>query len=293
MIYPVFIGDGENQKIDISSMPGQYRMSLDLFEDEVGKIAESGIRSILLFGVPDQKDSCASEAMKSNGLIQRAVQVAKKVAPQLVVMTDVCVCEFTDHGHCGIIEDGDVLNDPSLDLLTQMAVSHAQAGADIVAPSAMMDGQVAAIRHALDNEGFDHLPIMAYAAKFSSKFYGPFREAANSAPQFGDRKSYQMDPANLREARREIISDAEQGGDIIMVKPGLAYLDVLAMARATVDQPIAVYNVSGEYSMVKAAAANGWIDEKEVALEILTAFKRAGADLIITYFARDVANWLK
>lgn len=292
LVYPMFVCEGAGKRESIESMPGQYRLSLDVFAEEVSRLAEAGLRSVLLFGVPNEKDSHGSGALQDDGLVQRAIRQAKKAAPQLFVMSDICLCEFTDHGHCGIVRDNDVVNDESLELLAEMAVSHARAGVDLVAPSAMMDGQVRAIRTALDDAGFTSTPIMAYAAKFASKFYGPFREAANSAPQFGDRKSYQMDPANAREARRELLADAEEGADIVMVKPGLAYLDVLRMARDAVDNPLAVYNVSGEYAMVKAAAERGWIDEQGVAMEILLGFKRAGADLIITYFAEDALKWI-
>lgn len=290
-IYPLFVCDGENKREEISSMPGQYRLSLDILQDEIGTLSEKGVRSVLLFGVPDHKDSQASSALGDN-VIQKAIRVCKENAPQMVCITDICVCEFTDHGHCGFIEDGDVVNDSTLNLLSEMSVSHAQAGADMVAPSAMMDFQVRAIRAALDGEGFESLPIMAYASKFSSAFYGPFREAANSAPQFGDRKSYQMDPANGREALREIQSDAEQGADIIMVKPAMAYMDIVQQARKETNLPVAVYNVSGEYAMIKAAAERGWIDERAVTLELMLGFKRAGADLIISYSTPDVISWI-
>ncbi len=292
-IYPMFVCDGENQKVEISSMPGQHRFSLDLFEEEVGKLAESGVRSILLFGVPDHKDEKASSAFDEEGLVQKAIRISKEIAPQLVCVSDICLCEFTSHGHCGLIENGDVLNDESLELLANMAVSHARAGADLVAPSAMMDFQIEAIRNGLDSNGFREIPIMAYSAKFSSGFYGPFREAANSAPQFGDRKSYQMDPMNTREAMREIACDVEQGADIIMVKPALSYMDIVRKARDEFNLPVAVYNVSGEYAMIKAAAQNGWIDERSVALEMLGSFKRAGADIIISYYTPEVINWIK
>ncbi len=255
--------------------------------------ASSGIPAVLLFGIPAAKDEQASEAYAADGIVQRAAKALKQAEPDLLVITDVCLCEYTSHGHCGIVRDGDVDNDATLPLLAKTALSHAQAGADMVAPSAMMDGQVAAIRQALDENGFGQTPIMAYAAKYASAFYGPFREAAESAPQFGDRCGYQMDPANAREALREIEGDVAEGADIVMVKPALAYLDVLARARRRFDLPLAAYNVSGEYAMIKAAAANGWLDEKRVVLETLTAIKRAGADIVITYHAKDAARWLR
>lgn len=291
-IYPMFVCDGQKVKQEISSMPGQFRMSLDVFQQQICELAEAGVRAILLFGVPNHKDEHASGAVCADGLIQKAISICKQNAPQVVCISDICVCEFTSHGHCGYIENGDVLNDQTLELLATMALSHAQAGVDMVAPSAMMDYQVAAIRQQLDLEGFKDLPIMAYSSKFSSAFYGPFREAANSAPQFGDRKSYQMNPANAREALREIQSDVAQGADIIMVKPALAYMDIIQTARRETQLPVAVYNVSGEYAMIKAAAERGWIDEKAVTLEMMLGFKRAGADLIISYSTPDLIRWI-
>ena len=293
LIYPVFVCDGKGRREPISSMPGVERVSLDQYQQDLERYRKLGIKALLIFGIPNHKDATGSSALDAEGCVQSAIRMTKELTPEIVVMSDVCLCEFTDHGHCGVISCGSVSNDQTLELLAKMAVSHAKAGADLVAPSSMMDGQVAAIRQALDAEGFSHLPVMAYSAKFSSAFYGPFREAAQSAPQFGDRKAYQMDAANGKEAMEEIRTDIEQGADIVMVKPGLAYLDVLARAADNFNKPLAVYNVSGEYSMVKAAAAAGFIDEKAVALEMLLAFKRAGAKLIITYFAPQAAEWLK
>ena len=292
LIYPLFIAEGRQVKQEISAMPGQYRWSADLLPGEIENIAALKIPAVLLFGVlePANKDEIGSASWDEHGVVQEAIRAIKRAAPELVVITDVCLCEYTSHGHCGVVEDGRVLNDSTLELLARQAVSHARAGADIVAPSDMMDGRVAAIRAALDREGFADTPILAYAAKFASGFYGPFREAAASPPQFGDRRAYQMDPANAREALREIELDIAEGADLIMVKPALAYLDLIAKARARFDLPLIAYNVSGEYSMVKAAAANGWIDEQCIVLEILTAIKRAGADLIITYHAPEVAK---
>jgi porphobilinogen synthase len=293
LIYPFFICEGEGIRREVPSMPGVYNLSLDEFVIELAKVVELDIPAVLLFGIPDTKDCVGSGAYAEDGIVQRAVRIAKKTYPKLYVITDVCLCEYTDHGHCGIIENGDVQNDPTLELLAKTAVSHAQAGADMIAPSDMMDGRVEAIREALNEAGFTNIPIMAYSAKYSSAFYGPFRDAAGSTPQFGDRRSYQMDPANGREALLETALDIEEGADIVMVKPGLAYLDVLQSLKKEFQLPTCVYNVSGEYSMVKAAAANDWVDEKRIVMEIMTAFKRAGADLIITYHALDVAKWLK
>ncbi len=292
-IYPLFITEGRGIRQEIESMPGQYRWSLDLLPAEVEAIARLGIRAVLLFGIPAHKDEVGSGAWAEDGIIQRAVKVIKGVVPELTVICDVCLCEYTSHGHCGVVRDGYVQNDETLELLARTAVSQAAAGADIVAPSDMMDGRVGAIRRALDEAGFGQVAIMAYSAKYASAFYGPFREAAGSAPQFGDRRAYQMDPPNVREALREVELDVAEGADIIMVKPALAYLDVIRAARQRFDHPLAAYNVSGEYAMVKAAARNGWLDERRVTLEILYAIKRAGADLIITYHAKDVARWLK
>jgi porphobilinogen synthase len=278
-------------------MPGQYQLSLDRLEEAVARVCDVGIPAILLFGIPEHKDARGSVASHDDGIVQQAVRVAKRVAPELVVITDVCFCEYTDHGHCGpVAEIGgriDVDNDATLPLLGEQAVSHARAGADMVAPSGMMDGMVQAIRLALDSAGFAHLPIMSYAAKFASAYYGPFRQAAESAPSFGDRRSYQMDPANGAEAIRETALDLVEGADIVMVKPALAYLDIVARVKETFGVPVAAYNVSGEYAMVKAAAANNWIDERRIVLETLTSIKRAGADMLLTYHALDVAQWLR
>jgi porphobilinogen synthase len=274
-------------------MPGVYQLSVDQLGAEVEELLELGIGAVLVFGIPAQKDELASEAYDPDGIVQRAVRELKKRAPDLVVITDVCNCEYTSHGHCGIVRDGRIVNDPTLELLARTAVSHAEAGADMVAPSDMMDGRVLAIREALDRAGFIEVPILSYAAKYASAFYGPFREAAESAPAFGDRCSHQMDPGNRREALREIETDIEEGADAIIVKPALAYLDVIAAARERFEVPIAAYNVSGEYAMVKAAARNGWIDEQRVVLEVLTGIRRAGAQMIITYHAKDVARWLQ
>ena len=291
-IYPLFVTHGHDVREEIGAMPGCYQLSLDRLDAEIEEVVELGLGGVLLFGLPAEKDALASGAYAADGIVQEAVRAIKRQAPDLPVITDVCCCEYTDHGHCGVIVDGEVHNDRTLDLLARTAVSHAAAGADVVAPSDMMDGRVDAIRAALDAAGFESTPIMAYSAKYASGFYGPFREAADSAPQFGDRRSHQMDPANAREALREIAADVEEGADIVMVKPALAYLDVVARARERFDLPIAAYNVSGEYAMVKAAAHNGWIDERRVVMEILTGIKRAGADLIITYHAREAARWL-
>ena len=292
-IYPLFLAHGRNVREPIPPMPGTFQLSLDMLLPEIDEIASLGIPAVLLFGLPSSKDAGGSEAYDQRGVIQEGIRVIKQAAPDLAVITDVCLCEYTDHGHCGILrEDGRVDNDATLDLLTQTAVSHMEAGADMVAPSAMMDGQVAALRAGLDNAGYSDAPIMAYAAKYASSFYGPFRVAAGSTPQSGDRRAYQMDPASSRQALREMELDMEEGADILMVKPGLAFLDVLSQARRRFDAPLAAYNVSGEYSMVKAAAQLGWLDEKPVVMETLTSLKRAGADLIITYHAKDAARWL-
>ncbi len=292
-IYPLFLAHGRNVREPIPPMPGTFQLSLDMLLPEIDEIASLGIPAVLLFGLPSSKDAVGSEAYDQRGVIQEGIRVIKQAAPDLAVITDVCLCEYTDHGHCGILrEDGRVDNDATLDLLTQTAVSHVEAGADMVAPSAMMDGQVAALRAGLDNAGYSDAPIMAYAAKYASSFYGPFRVAAGSTPQSGDRRAYQMDPASSRQALREMEMDMEEGADILMVKPGLAFLDVLSQARRRFDAPLAAYNVSGEYSMVKAAAQLGWLDEKPVVMETLTSLKRAGADLIITYHAKDAARWL-
>ena len=288
-VYPLFVCEGEGVRREISSMPGCYNLSIDELVKEVEASVRVGVRSVILFGVPDEKDAVGSQAYAEDGITQRAIRAIKREVKEAFVIADNCLCEYTDHGHCGVIHDGEVLNDPTLDLLARTAVSQAEAGADIIAPSNMMDGVVAAIRSALDESGFDHLPIMSYAVKYASGFYGPFREAAASAPQFGDRRGYQMDPANVREALREAALDVEQGADMLMVKPALCYLDVIRAVRERFDLPLAAYQVSGEYSMIKAAARLGWIDEERIMMETLTAIKRAGADVILTYFARDVA----
>ncbi|MFC2009676.1 porphobilinogen synthase [Chloroflexota bacterium] len=292
LIYPLFVNAGDGVKQDISAMPGFFRYSVDLLSREVEEVAGLGIPAVLLFGIPDCKDEVGSSAYDPEGVIQQAVRAIKKTVPELVVLTDVCLCEYTSHGHCGVLVDGCVDNDRTLELLARMALSHAEAGADIVAPSDMMDGRVKAIRQALDEKGFQQTAILSYAAKYSSAFYGPFREAADSTPQHGDRRSYQMDTANWREALREVEQDIVEGADMVMVKPAMAYLDVIRRVRDKYDCPLAAYNVSGEYAMVKAAAQQGWLDEKQIILEVLTAIKRAGADLIITYHAREAAPWL-
>ena len=286
-IYPLFIVEGNNVKKEISSMPGQFQMSIDNILRECEELQSLGLNSILLFGIPETKDAVGSGAYDANGIIQKALGAVKKEFPEMLVVTDVCLCEYTSHGHCGVIENERVQNDETLELLAKEALSHAENGADIIAPSDMMDGRVAAIRKTLDANGFAETPIMAYSAKFSSAFYGPFREAAESAPQFGDRKSYQMDFGNSDEALREIALDIQEGADIVMVKPALSYLDLIRRAKDNFNIPIAAYNVSGEYSMIKAAAEKGWIDGEKVMLETLTAIKRAGADVIITYFAKE------
>jgi len=294
-VYPLFVTHGEGVRREIESMPGQYHLSLDQLPREAEELSASGglgVPAVLLFGLPAAKDDAGSEAYDPDGIVQRAVRALKQAAPGLAVITDVCLCEYTSHGHCGVVVDGDVDNDRTLPLLARIAVSHAEAGADIVAPSDMMDGRVAALRSALDEAGFGHTPIMAYAAKQASAFYGPFRVAAESAPQLGDRRGYQMDPANAREAMREIEADTEEGADIVIVKPALPNLDLIARARERFDLPLAAYNVSGEYAMVKAAAAAGYLDERLVTLEVLTAIKRAGADIILTYFAKRAARLL-
>lgn len=291
-VYPLFVTHGSGVRRPISSMPGQYQLSLDQLPGEAKEVRSLGIPAVLLFGLPASKDEAGSGAYDSGGIVQRAVAALKEAAPELLVITDVCLCEYTSHGHCGIIAHGEVDNDATLPLLARTAVSHAEAGADIVAPSDMMDGRVAAIRAALDESDFGHIPVMSYAAKQASAFYGPFRVAAESAPQFGDRRGYQMDPANWREAMREIEADIEEGADIVIVKPALPNLDLIARAREHFDLPLAAYNVSGEYAMVKAAAAAGHLDERAVTLEILTAIRRAGADIIITYHAKEAARWL-
>ncbi len=291
-VYPLFVTHGQGVREEIESMPGQCRISIDQVPREADDLRALSIPAVLLFGLPAVKDEQGSEAYADGGIVQDAVRAFKQAAPNLVVITDVCLCEYTSHGHCGIIVDGDVDNDRTLGLIARTALSHARAGAGVVAPSDMMDGRVAAIREALDDAGYAATPIMAYSAKYASAFYGPFRVAADSTPQFGDRRGYQMDPPNAREALREIEDDLDEGADIVMVKPALAYLDVLASARRAFDAPLAAYNVSGEYAMVKAAAAAGWVDERPITMEILTAIKRAGADIIITYHAKSAARWL-
>ncbi len=290
LIYPIFVQEGENLKVEIPSMPGIYRFSPDTVVDEVKEARDLGIKAIILFGIPSYKDEVGSESWSDKGIIQRTVEKIKKEVPEMVVITDVCFCEYTSHGHCGVVVNGEVDNDLTLENLKKQAVSHAEHGADMVAPSGMMDGMVKAIREALDEAGFSHVPVMAYSAKFASAFYGPFRDAAESAPAFGDRRSYQMDPANSREAFKEVYLDILEGADIVMVKPALAYLDVIRMVKDSFPVPVAAYNVSGEYSMVKAAAKLGWLDEKRTMLEILYSIKRAGADLILTYFAKEAAK---
>jgi len=292
-IYPLFILEGENKKREVPSMPGVFQITLDLLAAEIRDIHSLGIKAVILFGVPDEKDPEGTGAYIETGIVQQATRAVKAACPDMLVVADTCLCEYTSHGHCGVIHDHDVDNDASLELLAKTAVSQAEAGADIIAPSNMMDGFVTVIRQALDEAGFKQIPIMSYAVKYASAFYGPFRDAADSTPQFGDRKTYQMDPANRLEAQREATSDLEEGADMLIVKPGLAYLDILRDVRNLTNVPLVSYNVSGEYSMVKAAALNGWIDEKGVVMEKLTAMKRAGADLIITYHAKDAARWLR
>ncbi|MDO3410197.1 porphobilinogen synthase [Saccharibacillus sp. CPCC 101409] len=300
-IMPIFVTYGEGVKNEIGSMPGVYQFSLDTLRGEVDEIAELGIKAVILFGIPETKDSLGTEAYANDGIIQQATRKIKEWHPDLLVVADTCLCEFTDHGHCGMVHTferdghihGDVLNDESLELLVRTAVAQAEAGADIIAPSNMMDGYVQAIREGLDRAGYDQIPIMAYSVKYASAFYGPFREAAESAPQFGDRKTYQMDPANALEAIREAESDVLEGADMLMVKPALAYMDIIRTIKNEFDLPLVAYNVSGEYSMVKAASANGWISEKAIVLELLTGLKRAGADIIITYHSKDAARWLR
>jgi len=301
-IYPLFVRHGENIRAEIKSMPGIYQFSVDQLAQEAQEIFDSGIPAVILFGIPEEKDPQGSENFAEDGIVQQAIRAIKATIPELLVITDVCMCEYTDHGHCGIVNEdihpnlpeGYVLNDPTLEVLGKVAVSHAQAGADIIAPSGMMDGMVAGIRSALDLAGFEHLPILSYSVKYASAFYGPFRDAAESPPQFGDRRTHQMDPANVREALRESALDIDEGADMLMVKPALSYLDVIHRVHSSFPElPLVAYNVSGEYAMVKAAAANGWLDERAVTLETLISIKRAGADLIITYHAKDAARWLK
>lgn len=293
LIYPIFVIEGENIKNPVKSMPGVYQLSLDQFDEEIDEVVSLGIPAVILFGIPAEKDAQGSGAFHDHGIVQKATRQIKERYPELMVIADTCLCEFTDHGHCGLVEGDKILNDPSLDILASTAVSQAKAGADIIAPSNMMDGFVIAIRKALDEAGFQDVPIMSYAVKYASSYYGPFREAAEGAPKFGDRKTYQMDPANRLEAFREAESDIEEGADFLIVKPALAYMDIIRDVKNRYPVPVVAYNVSGEYSMVKAAALNGWIDEKSVVLETLVGMKRAGADLIITYHAKDVARWLE
>jgi len=293
LVYPMFVCPGSTVRTEVRSMPGIYQQSADQLVEECREVESLGIPAVILFGLPEQKDERGSEAVSAQGVVQRAIEAIRRAKLNLLVITDVCLCEYTSHGHCGVVKDGVVLNDPTLEILAEEALSHARAGADIVAPSDMMDGRVGAIRRKLDEHGFADVAILSYAAKYCSGFYGPFRDAAQSAPQFGDRRSYQMDPANAREALREVALDIEEGADMVMVKPALPYLDVLRMVRDRVDVPVAAYNVSGEYSMVKAAVRNGWLDEQRVVLEILTAIRRAGAEIVLTYHAKDAARWLK
>ncbi|MBC2283236.1 porphobilinogen synthase [Listeria booriae] len=293
LIYPIFVKEENTPKSEVTSMPGVYQYPLHELESEVKELLDLGIKAVILFGLPDDKDDVGSGAYHQHGIVQEATRVIKKLAPEMLVIADTCLCEFTDHGHCGVIKEGSVLNDESLGLLKKTAVSQAEAGADIIAPSNMMDGFVKVIREGLDEAGFYDIPIMSYAVKYASAFYGPFREAANSAPQFGDRKTYQMDPANRLEALREAASDEKEGADFLIVKPSLSYMDIIRDVRNQTNLPVVAYNVSGEYAMVKAASANGWIDEKRIVLEMLTSMKRAGVSLIITYFAKDVATYLR
>ncbi len=293
LIYPMFVVHGNDTAVEISSMPGCYQYSVDRLVAAAKELTALGIPGTILFGIPESKDALGLEAYADDGIIQQAVRAIKDAVPELLVITDVCLCEYTDHGHCGIIRDGEVLNDPTVELLVKESLSHARAGADVIAPSDMMDGRVGAIRAALDGNGYETTPIMAYSAKYASAFYGPFREAAESTPQFGDRRSYQMDPSNAKEALREVALDIEEGADIVMVKPALSYLDIIHRVKERFEMPVAAYNVSGEYAMIKAAARQGWIDEKRVVLEALTSIKRAGADMILTYFAKSVVDWLE
>ncbi|EAG1698950.1 porphobilinogen synthase [Listeria monocytogenes] len=292
LIYPIFVKDGKEPKTEVVSMPGVFQFPLHELEEEMRTVENLGIKAVILFGIPAEKDAVGTQAYHDHGIIQEATRLIKKSVPEILVVADTCLCEFTDHGHCGVIENGEILNDESLDLLKQTAVSQAKAGADIIAPSNMMDGFVQVIREGLDEAGFYDIPIMSYAVKYASAFYGPFRDAAGSAPQFGDRKSYQMDPANREEALREAISDEQEGADFLIVKPSLSYLDIMRDVKNNTNLPVVAYNVSGEYAMVKAAAQNGWIDEEKIVLEMLTSMKRAGATLIITYFAKDVSKYL-
>jgi len=292
LVYPLFVIPGKNIKEEIQSMPGNFHLSPDNLVREVREVNGLGIPAVMLFGLPERKDEKGSQAYAKDGIIQQAVRAIKDALPDYMVITDVCLCQYTSHGHCGILKEGRLLNDSTLQTLAKIAISQVESGSDMVAPSAMADGQVRIIRHTLDENGQGNIPIMAYSAKYASSFYGPFREAADSAPQFGDRKSYQMDPANVEEALREVELDLEEGADIVMVKPALAYLDVISRVKQEFNVPLAAYNVSGEYAMIKAAAAKGWVDERKVVLEVLTSIRRAGADIILTYFAKEVAEWL-
>ncbi|EAC4708726.1 porphobilinogen synthase [Listeria monocytogenes] len=292
LIYPIFVKDGKEPKTEVVSMPGVFQYPLHELEEEMRVVESLGIKAVILFGIPAEKDAVGTQAYHDHGIIQEATRLIKKSFPKILVVADTCLCEFTDHGHCGVIENGEILNDESLELLKQTAVSQAAAGADIIAPSNMMDGFVQVIREGLDEAGFYDIPIMSYAVKYASAFYGPFRDAAGSAPQFGDRKSYQMDPANREEALREAKSDEQEGADFLIVKPSLSYLDIMRDVKNNTNLPVVAYNVSGEYAMIKAAAQNGWIDEEKIVIEMLTSMKRAGATLIITYFAKDVSKYL-
>jgi porphobilinogen synthase len=293
LIYPMFVCPGQQVRQEVSSMPGVFQQSADQIVEECREVESLGIPGVILFGLPEKKDPRGMSSLASDGVVQRAIEGIRKAKLKLLVITDVCLCEYTDHGHCGVIEDGEVVNDATLDILAKQAVSHARAGADIVAPSDMMDGRVGIIREALDEHKFENISILAYAAKYSSAFYGPFREAAQSTPQFGDRRGYQMDPANAREALKEVEMDLDEGADMVMVKPALPYLDIIRRVRDEFDVPVAAYNVSGEYSMVKAAVQKGWLDEQRVVTEILTGIQRAGAEIILTYHAKDAARWLR
>lgn len=292
LIYPMFVCPGNKVRSAVSSMPGVFNLSVDQVVEECREVEALGIPGVILFGIPASKDARGTSSLAADGIVQQAIAAIRKAKLKLVVISDVCLCEYTDHGHCGVIENGEVANDPTVEILAQQALSFARAGADVIAPSDMMDGRVAAIRKTLDANKFANLPILSYAAKFCSGFYGPFREAAQSSPQFGDRRSYQMDPGNAREAMQEVAQDLEEGADMIMIKPAMPYLDIIRQVRDRFDVPLAAYNVSGEYAMVKAAAANGWIDEQRVVMEIMTGIQRAGADMILTYHAKDVARWL-
>jgi porphobilinogen synthase len=293
LIFPIFVVEGEGVKNPVASMPGVHQVSLDFLTEEMKELVRLNIRSVIVFGVPAEKDEVGSQAYHEDGIVQKAIRQIKEEVPSLTVIADTCLCQYTDHGHCGVVRDGDIANDESLTYITQTAISQAEAGADIIAPSNMMDGFVASIRRGLDEAGYSHIPVMSYAVKYASSFYGPFRDAAHSSPQFGDRRAYQMDPSNRLEAIREAESDVQEGADFLIVKPALSYLDIMREVKDRFNLPLVAYNVSGEYSMIKAAAQNGWVNEQEIVLEKLTSMKRAGADLIITYFAKDAAKWLK